>query len=297
MKLSGKQPIFQGIPLGTLKDNRMRIGLVIMVGVVLIALLADVLSPYPSEGYGLVPPGANMRVLLPPSLSHPFGTDSVGRDVFSRVLIGSRYALLQVVSVVSASVIIGLMAGVIAAYYRGVLGSVIQYATELFMSVPSIVIALAIALAFGRGLGTVVISLILTWWSWYARIAFVYARSVVELEYVLLAKLSGLSSSKIIVRHVVRNVYQPVLVQAITDMGSVLLEATAINFLGLGLPPGSPEWGVIIFEGKDVLTAAPWISLFPGIFLLLTTVGFSLIGDSLRERIDPRLRKRWRLWF
>lgn len=297
MKLTEKHFPFQGISLDVFKEGRMKIGLGIMVVIVFIALFADTLSPYPLEGYGQVPSEATTRVLLPPSWSHLFGTDSVGRDVFSRVLIGSRYALLQVIVVVSASVMIGLMVGVLAAYYRGVLGSVIQYATELFMSVPSIVIALAIALAFGRGLGTVVTSLIMTWWSWYARISFVYARSVVELEYVLLAKLSGLSSFKIITRHVVRNVYQPVLVQAITDMGSVLLEATAINFLGLGLPPGSPEWGVIIFEGKDVLTAAPWISLFPGVFLLLTTVSFGLIGDSLRERIDPRLRKRWRLWF
>jgi hypothetical protein len=128
-------------------------------------------------------------------------------------------------------------------------------------------------------------------------LTYVYARSVMEMDYVTLARLSGLSPVKIMSRHVMRNVLTPVLVQAVTDMGSVLLEASTINFLGLGLPLNSPEWGVILLEGLGVLEIAPWISAYPGLFLLITALGFSLVGDTLREEMDPRLRRRWRLWF
>lgn len=280
-----------------LKVKRFALGVYVLAGLVLIAIFADFIAPYPHEGYGWVPTNASGRILEPPSLRYPFGTDTVGRDVFSRVIIGTRLALFQAFTVVALSLLIGLFLGIIAAYYRGAIGTFIQYLTEMFMSVPSILVALAIALAIGKGLLTVIISLIMTWWSWYARIAYIYARSVVEMEYVTMAKLSGVSSIKILLRHVLRNVYQPLSVQAITDMGSVLLEAAAINFLGLGVPLSSPEWGVIIYEGKDVLIQAPWLTIFPGIFLLISAISFSLVGDVLREYVDPRLRKKWRLWF
>lgn len=279
------------------KLRRFALGFYILAVLLFIAIFADLIAPYPQEGYGWVPVNASWRILEPPSLEHPFGTDTVGRDAFSRVIIGTRLALFQAFTVVALSLVIGLFLGIIAAYYRGVVGAFIQYLTEMFMSVPSILVALAIALAIGKGIHTVIISLIMAWWSWYARIAYIYARSVVEMEYVIMAKLSGVSSIKILVRHVLRNVYQPLSVQAITDMGSVLLEAAAINFLGLGVPLSSPEWGVIIFEGKDVLVQAPWLTIFPGIFLLISATSFSLVGDVLREYTDPRLRKKWRLWF
>ncbi len=272
-------------------------GLTVVLVMLALSLTCDFIAPYPEEGRGIAPPDARDRILLPPSTDHLFGTDSMGRDLFSRVVMGTRSALMQILIVISASLAVGLFVAVLSAYFRGVVEMVVSYLTELFMSVPAIVLALAFAIAVGRGLITVISSLVITWWSWYARITHIYARGVVEMDYVTLSRLSGLSPLKIVWRHVLRNVYPPVLVQAITDMGSVLLEATAINFLSLGVPINSPEWGVIMYEGKDVLVTAPWVTIFPGLFLLVTALGFSLLGDSLRESLDPRLRRKWRLWF
>ncbi|MCY0867848.1 MAG: ABC transporter permease [Desulfurococcus sp.] len=283
-----------------LRRTRFTVGLVITSIMVLIAILASLfpfILPYPEEGLGYVPPGASSRTLLPPNPSNFFGTDTRGRDLFSRIILGARSAIIEIVVVVSISLSIGVIVGVLASYYRGLLEYVLNYATELLMSIPAVVIALMVRLISGPGLHVVLASLIVTWWPWYARVSQVYSRSIVEMDYVVLAKLSGLSNLKIIYRHVIRNTLPPVLVQAVTDMGSVLLEAASINFLGLGVPLNSPEWGVIMLEGLPVITRAPWISLFPGFFLLITALGFSLIGDSLREELDPRVRRRWRLWF
>ncbi|WP_448579633.1 ABC transporter permease [Thermosphaera sp.] len=279
------------------RSHRFKIGLLISLFIVIIGVLAPFLAPYPRDGLGYVPEDALLKIRLPPSQEHLFGTDTRGRDIFSRVVFGVRSALLQIFLVVSSSLLIGLFMGVLAAYYKGIVETVINYLIELFMSIPAIVIALALRLVLGSGLLTVVLALIITWWSWYGRVTYIYSRSIVEMDYVLLAKLSGVSGLKIILRHVVRNASPPVLVQAVTDLGSVLLEASAINFLGLGLPPDSPEWGVIMQEGIQYLSISPWISVFPGVFILVTALGFSLIGDSLREEVDPKLRRRWRLWF
>jgi len=279
------------------RSNRFKIGFVISSLIIMVGVLAPLLAPYPRDGLGYVPEDALQKIRLPPSRDHLFGTDTRGRDIFSRVVFGVRSALIQIFLVVSSSLLIGLFMGVIAAYYKGFIETLINYLIELFMSIPAIVIALALRLILGSGLLTVVLALIITWWSWYGRVTYIYSRSIVEMDYVLLAKLSGVSGLKIIYRHVIRNASPPVLVQAVTDLGSVLLEASAINFLGLGLPPDSPEWGVIMQEGIQYLSISPWISVFPGIFILVTALGFSLIGDSLREEVDPKLRRRWRLWF
>jgi ABC-type dipeptide/oligopeptide/nickel transport systems, permease components len=214
----------------------------------------------------------------------------------------SRSAIIQAFSVVFLSLIIGLIVGVLAAYFKGLVELVLNYLTELFMAIPSIVIALFFRLTLEAGFHVVIISLVTTWWAWYARITYVYAKGVVELDYVVLAKLSGLSSAKIIMRHVVGVIIQPILVQAISDLGSALLEASGINFMGLGLPPGYPDWGVILYEGISEMgiiafTQAPWLVFYPGLFILLTTLGFTLLADPLREDLDPRLRRRWKLWF
>ncbi|MEM0246439.1 MAG: ABC transporter permease [Desulfurococcaceae archaeon] len=291
-----------GIVSRSLGKARFKTGLFISITVIILAVISPFIVPYPREGYGYVPPESSGRRLLPPSLQFLFGTDALGRDLFSRVIIGTRTAIIQVLTVISMSMLIGVIMGTCSAYFKGVTEAVLNYLTELFMSIPSILIALFLRLTMDQGIHVVIASLTVTWWSWYARISYVYAKSVVELDYVVLAKLSGLSPLKIIMRHVVRNLIQPMIVQAISDMGSVLLEASAINFMGLGLPPGSPEWGVILYEGItglsiEVFTKAPWLIIIPGLFILVTTLGFSLVADPLREDLDPRLRRRWRLWF
>ncbi len=272
-----------------------RAGVLISLILVLMAILGPFIAPYPEEGWGIPP--LEERGAQPPSWDHLFGTDANGRDIFSRVLIGASIALLQVVIVVTASLLIGLLIGAVSAYYRGPAEKILNYFVEVFMAFPAIIVALALRSIIGRGLLVVLLSLIITWWSWYARIAYVYARSIREMEYVLLAELAGLPRWKILFRHIIPNTMTPVIVQAITDTGSVLLEAASINFLGLGLPADYPDWGVLVQNGFNYIYSYPWISLIPGFFILLTALGFSLVGDTLREELDPRLRRRWKLWF
>ncbi|MEM2475808.1 MAG: ABC transporter permease [Thermofilaceae archaeon] len=280
-----------------IRSTRFKVGAALSSFVLLLAILGPLVAPYPSEGMGTVPPTAAERTGRPPSFEFPMGTDNLGRDVLSRVLMGARLALIQITTVVAASLAIGLVVGVLAAYYRGPIEVALNYLTEVFLALPAIVMALALRLALGQGFHTLLFSLILSWWPWYARASFVYARSVVEMDYVLLARLAGVPDRVVLLRHVLWNILQPVLVQAITDLGSVLLEASAINFLGLGLKPDEPDWGIIAQNGFKYITSMPWISLFPGLFILLTALGFSLLGDALREELDPRLRRRWKLWF
>ncbi len=285
-----------------LRKYRFKIGLSITIAILVLSLVSQYIAPYPREGLGYVPVGEESRRLLPPSPQYLFGTDTLGRDLFSRVIMASRSAIIQAFSVVFLSLIIGLIVGVLAAYFKGLVELVLNYLTELFMAIPSIVIALFFRLTLEAGFHVVIISLVTTWWAWYARITYVYAKGVVELDYVVLAKLSGLSPAKIIMRHVVGVIIQPILVQAISDLGSALLEASGINFMGLGLPPGYPDWGVILYEGISEMgiiafTRAPWLVFYPGLFILLTTLGFTLLADPLREDLDPRLRRRWKLWF
>ncbi|MEM4528099.1 MAG: ABC transporter permease [Desulfurococcaceae archaeon] len=276
---------------------KFKVGISIVLLMFTLSLIGPFIVPFPHEGYGYVPENAFQRTLKPPSYPFIFGTDTRGRDLFSRVVLGARSAFLQVFTVISISLVIGLFAGILAAYLKGVVEVLINYLIELFMGLPAIIMALALRLTMGQGIVVVIVSLILTWWSWYARITYVYARAITEMEYVVLARLSGVNPFKIITRHVLRNAFPPVFVQSITDVGSVLLEASAINFLGLGMPLDSPEWGVIMYEGIRFIERAPWISLFPGLFLLISAIGFGLVGDCLREEIDPRLRRKWRLWF
>ncbi|MEM4596481.1 MAG: ABC transporter permease [Desulfurococcaceae archaeon] len=279
-----------------------KVGVAVVGVLTVIAVLAPYIAPYPLEGYGYVDERTLLRGCQPPSFAHPLGTDHMGRDVLSRVLLATRTALLQVSLVICLSLLIGITIGVLAAYFKGIVDAVLNYFIELFMAIPTIIVALLLRMSTGLGLHVVIVSLVLVWWAWYARIAYVYAKSIVEMEYVVLAKLTGLSSFRILGRHVIRNLLQPMLVQAISDMGSVLLEASAINFLGLGLPPGSPDWGVMLYEAVsnyavELFRVAPWLGVTPGALILTTTLGFSLIADSLREELDPRLRRRWKLWF
>ena len=264
-------------------------GLIIVTAFVVMGLLAPYITPYPEDAWGLT---YNIeKRYLPPSPEHPFGTDEMGRDMFSRVILGARFSLLISVGVVGLALLIGIPIGLVAGYLGGRAGTLLMRITDMFLAFPPLLLAIALAATLGRGLVNVIIALAISWWPWYSRLVYVQVNSIKNLPYVDAAKIIGLSPFKIMVRHVLPNALTPVTVQAALDMGSAILEAAGLSFLGVGVKPPTPEWGLLVSEGWATINIAWWSSLFPGLAILVTVIGFNLLADAVREAMDPRLRK------
>ncbi len=264
-------------------------GLVIVVGFIILGIIAPYITPYPLDAWGLT---YNVeKRFLPPSLEHPFGTDEMGRDVFSRVILGARFSLIIAVGVVGLALLIGIPIGLIAGYLGGRIATILMRITDMFLAFPPLLLAIALAATLGRGLINVIIALAISWWPWYARLIYVQVNSIKNLPYVDAARIIGLTPIKIMLRHVLPNALTPVTVQAALDMGSAILEAAGLSFLGVGVKPPIPEWGLLVSEGWTSINIAWWISLFPGLAILVTVIGFNLLADAVREAMDPRLRK------
>lgn len=264
-------------------------GLVIVLGFIVLGIIAPYVTPYPDDAWGNT--YHPEKRYLPPSLEHPFGTDSLGRDVLSRVILGARFSLIIAVSVVGLALLIGVPVGLIAGYAGGRTGTALMRITDMFLAFPPLLLAIALAATLGRGLVNTIIALAISWWPWYARLVYVQVNSVKNLPYVDAARVLGLSTPRIMFRHVLPNALTPVTVQAALDMGSAILEAAGLSFLGVGVKPPTPEWGLLVTEGWNAINIAWWISLFPGLAILVTVLGFNLLADALREASDPRLRR------
>lgn len=288
------------------KNIKFRIGLIITISIVFLSFVGLVAAPYKEEGWGIVTQEAMRRQGMPPclpfscpSIYHPFGTDEMGRDLLSRVLIGAHIALLQISITLLASLFLGLLIGVFTGYGGPILERLLGYLTEVFLIIPSFVLAAALVIVFGRGLTSVVIAIIATWWPWYARTAYVVVRELRELDFVKLCRVMGASRMYVIMRHLMPNTFPIVLVQAITDAGSILIEISSINFL-IGTASMQsidlPDWGMIIGFGLRYIRTYWWIVVYPGIFLLATTLGLVLLGDGLNEYLSPVIRRRWKPW-
>lgn len=263
--------------------------LLIVVCFIIVGVTAPLLVPYPEDAWGLT---YNVeKRFLPPSLEHPFGTDALGRDVFSRVLLGSSFSLIIAVGVIGLALIIGIPIGVVAGYYGGRIGTVLMRVTDMFLAFPPLLLAIVFAATLGRGLLNLIVALAISWWPWYARLVYVQTNTVKNMPYVDSAKIAGLSSFKIMRRHVIPNALTPTFVQAALDMGSAILEAAGLSFIGVGVKPPTPEWGLLVSEGWQSINYAWWIAFFPGLAILVTVVGFNLLADALRESADPRLRR------
>ncbi|RNB81206.1 ABC transporter permease [Brevibacillus fluminis] len=271
-----------------LKTNKLAlIGVVLIVILILFALLAPLIATYPQDVY------EQMHLenkLLPPSFDHYFGTDEMGRDIFSRVLFGTRISFEIGVIAISLSILIGVPLGLIAGYFGGWIDEVIMRICDIFLSFPSLLLAIAIVALLGPSISNMMIAIALSWWPWYTRLIRSQAISVKERGFVEAAKSMGVSPFRIILRHVFPNSLSPVIVQASMDFGSIILTAASLSFLGLGAQAPTPEWGLMISIGRNFFLTSWWYVTIPGMFILLTVMAFNFLGDGLRDYLDPKIR-------
>ena len=268
-----------------LRDPLSLIGTIIIILVLFMAIFADQVAPYPEEGKGKT---NAPNTLMAPSAEHLFGTDKLGRDILSRIIMGSRSALIVPIGVVLFAVLLGAPLGALAGYKGGWLDEVIMRVTDLFLAFPSLLLAMAIASALGRGLDKAAIALVVSWWPWYTRIARGVAVGLRERYFVEAAQAIGVSDAVIIFRHILPNTISPILVQATVDMGTVILAMGGLAFLGLGTQPPAPDWGLMVSEGRTYILDQWWIATFPGMAIFIVVLAFNLLGDTLRDIFDPR---------
>ncbi len=228
--------------------------------------------------------------LAGPSLRHPLGTDYLGRDLLSRLLYGSRWSLGTVVLAATLILGIGVTVGSVAGYYGGRLDDVLMRIVDVLLAFPGLILALAVAGTLGPGIGSVMIGLVSIWWVSYARIVRGLVLGLRERPFIEAARALGFSDRRIVFRHVLPNILPPVLVLATLEMGELILALTALNFLGLGAQPPTPEWGAMINDARPFLFTAPRLMIYPGLAISLLVVGFNLLGDGLRDILDPRTR-------
>ncbi len=252
--------------------------------VVLVAVLSGVLAPYDPYAQDL------SQALLAPSADHLAGTDRYGRDLFSRILVGAQLSLLSTFSLVAIVAVLGTAVGMVAGMRGGWLDTVLMRTSDVFLAFPGLVFALAVAAALGGGMQNAVIALAAISWPKYARIARGLTLAQKDHAYFAAARISGCSTAQIIARHVLPNIAGPVLVTAVLDIGTMMMELAGLSFLGLGAQPPLAEWGSMMSESRSLLQTAPWTVLGPGIAIFLVVVVFNLFGDVLRDWLDPDQR-------
>jgi peptide/nickel transport system permease protein len=239
---------------------------------------------------------ANTRVVLSYYSIYPihiWGTDNYGGDIYSRIIWGAQEDIRIALSVVLVALSVGAVIGAASGYYGGKLDELVMRITDIFFAFPGLVLAMAIVMALGvRSLDTIAIALMITWWPTYARLVRGQVLSEREKLYIEAARSSGASDTRILFSHILPNTIQPVIVQATMDIGSVLLVAAGLAFIGFGPPIGTPEWGMMIANGQNFILSSPWMTLYPGLAILFTALAFNLVGDGIRDIMDPKLRRR-----
>ena len=274
---TARRPVWRRSPLTVA-------GLALIILLALIAILAPFVAPTDPIKQVLI------TRLKPPSAEHWLGADQLGRDVLSRMIYGARISLLIGTVVVGLASSIGTFVGVIAGYAGGWLDEILMRLTDIFFAFPALILAMAISGALGPSLTNAMIAIAVVSWPVYARLVRAQVLLLREREFVEAARSLGASAERIIWQHILPNTLAPLMVQASFDMGGAILSAAGLSFIGFGAQPPTPEWGVMISEGRNYIATQPWLSLFPGLAILLTVAAFNLIGDGLRDALDPRLR-------
>jgi peptide/nickel transport system permease protein len=264
------------------------LGLGIVIVFLITAAIGPWVVPYPEDAQGTI----HLEIkLLPPSAAHWFGTDEVGDDVLTRVIIGARVSLKIGLIVTGIAILIGVPLGLIAGFVGGWAGEAIMRFTDVFLAVPGLILAIAIVGALGPGIENAMLALSLVWWPGYVRLVQAKTLSLKNSIYVDAARSMGASNMRIVFIHILPNCSSPIVVKASMDMGLAILGAASLGFLGLGAQPPFPEWGAMISVGRNYLPDWWWYSFFPGLSIFLTVLGFNLMGDGLRDILDPRSRE------
>lgn len=269
-------------------------GAIVFIFFVLAAIFAPILAPHDPTLQDL------SRRLAPPiglglekaSIKFPLGNDNLGRDILSRLLVGSRVSLLVGVSTILISSISGSLLGAASGYYRGFLDSIIMRVVDVWMAFPSMLLAIAFSAALGAGLFNLIVALSLTNWVIYCRIVRAEVLSIREKTYILSASAIGARDSRIILRHILPNILAPILVLSTLQLGVVIITEASLSFLGIGVQGMIPTWGGMLADGREFMKQAWWLATFPGIAISVVVLGVNMLGDGLRDALDPRLRSR-----
>ena len=228
---------------------------------------------------------------LPPSWEHPFGTDNMGRDIFKRVLYGAKYSLVLSFGATALGLAVGLFFGAIAGYYGGAVDNIIMRFTDIFYSIPYIMLAVVVVSLLGTSMASLLIAMALGSFAGFARIARASIMTVRDMEYVESGYAIGLPTWKIILKHIIPNCLSPIIVQTTLRVGSNIISASSLSFLGVGITPPTPEWDTMLSDGRSYIRSSGWMCLFPGLAIMFTVLALNLLGDGLRDAMDPKLKK------
>lgn len=266
------------------QNKQAMVGMCMLLLMIFSAIFASVISPYDPLQQDII------NRLQPPSAAHFFGTDELGRDIFSRILYGSRISLTVGLIAVSISSVVGCALGAIAGYYGGVLDNVIMRCTDVLMAIPSILLNISIVAALGTGLQNVMIAIGISSVPAYCRIMRASLLSLKDQEFVDASRAAGASDPYIILNHILPNSLAPLIVQATLKIGGAILSCASMSFIGLGIVPPTPEWGAMLSTGRDFLRDAPHLTAFPGMAIMFAVFAMNLMGDGLRDALDPKLK-------
>ena len=268
-------------------DRTAGLGAFLIMLLIVVAIAAPVLSTHPQDVSEFDPPSR----LLGPSTEHFFGTDRMGSDIYSRILFGARITIAIAVIAIGVSVLIGVPIGLLAGYYRNWVSDALMRVSDIFLAVPQIVLAIAIAQTLGPSIENVILALSATYWPFWARLVYAETRSTLNETYIEASIALGTSPWRVMLLHVLPNISSSVIVRTTIGMGGTILTAATLGFLGLGPPAPSPEWGRTIAESREFLPEAWWYATAPGLAIFLVVMGFNLLGDGLRDILDPRTRR------
>lgn len=267
------------------KNKAALVGFIIIMILIIVAIFAPLIAPYKYDAQNL------KNFLRPPSKEHLLGTDEFGRDIFSRIVYGSRVSLQIGFIAVGLSLLIGTILGALAGYYGGVVDYVITGITDIALSFPTILLAIAFVAALGPSLVNVMIAVALISWCGYCRLVRAEFLSLREQEFVEAAVVLGMDDKRIIFNHILPNSIAPIIVMTTLEFPKAIIVESTLSFLGIGVQPPRPSWGSILSSGKYFLYEAPWMSVFPGLMIMIVVLGFNLFGDALRDVLDPRLKE------